>query len=67
LLGPVEPTPSHSGQPVLGWERFARLAADYPIPVFALGGMQPHHLPQAWRAGAHGIAMMRGAWDAKPQ
>jgi 8-oxo-dGTP diphosphatase len=46
----------------MGWEAFARLAADYPLPVYALGGMRHENLPAAWNAGAHGVAMMRGAW-----
>jgi 8-oxo-dGTP diphosphatase len=62
VLGAVLPTASHPGQPAMGWERFAQLAAGCVIPVYALGGMQALHLERAWRAGAHGIAMMRAAW-----
>jgi 8-oxo-dGTP diphosphatase len=62
VLGPVKPTLSHPGGATLGWERFAALIADYPLPVYALGGMEPADREPAWRAGAHGIAMMRGAW-----
>jgi 8-oxo-dGTP diphosphatase len=62
VLGPVLPTPSHADQPGIGWERFAQFARGYPLPVFALGGMQPSQLDQARRAAAHGIAMIRGAW-----
>lgn len=62
VLGPVKPTLSHPGGATLGWERFAAMIADYPLPVYALGGMKPADREPAWRAGAHGIAMMRGAW-----
>lgn len=62
LLGAVLPTLSHPGAPALGWEAFAALIKDYPLPVYALGGMSPAHLETAWAAGAHGIAMLRGAW-----
>jgi 8-oxo-dGTP diphosphatase len=31
--------------------------------VYAIGGLAPADLPDAWRAGAHGIAMIRGAWS----
>ena len=62
VLGPVRPTPSHPGTPAIGWSRFARLIEDYPLPVYALGGLTPSDLETAWRAGAHGISMMRGAW-----
>lgn len=63
VLGPVAPTPSHPGAPVLGWRRFADLIRDYPLPVYALGGLARTDLETAWAAGAHGIAMMRGAWS----
>jgi 8-oxo-dGTP diphosphatase len=62
VLGPVGPTPTHAGVPGLGWEAFARIAQGASIPVYAIGGLQPHDLPQARRAGAHGLAMIRGAW-----
>jgi 8-oxo-dGTP diphosphatase len=62
LLGPVQATPSHSGAPELGWNKFADLIRDYALPVFALGGMRGSNLDQARRSGAHGVAMVRGAW-----
>jgi 8-oxo-dGTP diphosphatase len=46
----------------LGWERFAALIRGASIPVYAIGGVQPADLERAWRAGAHGIAMIRGSW-----
>ena len=63
VLGPVLATPSHPGVPTLGWERFAALIRDYPLPVYALGGLRRADLETAWDAGAHGISMMRGAWS----
>lgn len=39
LLSPVFPTRSHPDRPVLGPERFHRLAALADMPVIALGGM----------------------------
>ncbi|MGN2392911.1 Nudix family hydrolase [Pelomicrobium sp. G1] len=62
VLGPVLPTLSHPGGETLGWRRFAELIRDYPLPVYALGGMEPAHLETAWEHGAHGIACMRAAW-----
>jgi 8-oxo-dGTP diphosphatase len=62
VLGPVLPTLSHPGGETLGWRRFAELIRDYPLPVYALGGMGPAHLETAWEHGAHGIACMRAAW-----
>jgi 8-oxo-dGTP diphosphatase len=64
VLGPVHPTPSHPGVPALGWDGFERIARDAAIPVFAIGGLAPADLERAWTHGAHGIAMIRGAWKA---
>jgi 8-oxo-dGTP diphosphatase len=60
LLGPVLPTPSHPQAAGIGWQRFAELAARSPLPLYALGGMQPALLAEACGHGAHGIAMLRG-------
>lgn len=64
VLGPVLPTQSHPGATALGWERFTQLIAGYSLPVFALGGMRVSDFGTACRAGAQGIAMIRGAWSA---
>ena len=39
VLGPVKETASHPGRPGMGWAAFGSLAADYPLPIFALGGL----------------------------
>jgi len=62
VLGPVKPTPSHPDAPLLGWDGFARIARGASIPVYAIGGLQHRDLEVAWRAGAHGVAMISGAW-----
>lgn len=62
MLSPVLPTESHPGEPTLGWETFSLLAAQSPIPVYALGGVTRTDLDTARQYGAHGIAMLRGAW-----
>jgi 8-oxo-dGTP diphosphatase len=62
VLAPVLPTPSHPHVQPLGWGRFATLARGFPLPVYALGGMRLGDLDRARSSGAHGIAMMRGAW-----
>ncbi len=62
VLGPVRATPSHPDTPGMGWGRFARLIEGDPLPVYALGGLSASDMEAAWRAGAHGISMMRGAW-----
>ena len=62
VLGPVRATPTHPGAELLGWRQFAQLVGDYPLPVYAIGSMRASNLEQAWNCGAHGVAMMRGAW-----
>lgn len=62
LLGAVQPTLSHPGEAALEWAAFADLIKDYPLPVYALGGMLPEQMEIAWQNGAHGIAMLRASW-----
>jgi 8-oxo-dGTP diphosphatase len=64
VLGPVRETPSHPDSTPLGWDRFREIAAGTAIPVYALGGVMPRDLEQARSCGAHGLAMVRGAWDS---
>lgn len=62
LLGPVRPTLSHPGAAVLGWHGFSALIAAYPLPVYALGGVDMTCVEPALAGGAHGVAMLRAAW-----
>ena len=63
VLGPVLPTPTHSDVPTLGWDAFAALATDAPLPIFALGGLARGDLDVAIACGAHGVALRRAAWE----
>jgi 8-oxo-dGTP diphosphatase len=65
VLGPVRATASHPGAAPIGWMRLAQLVAGASIPVFALGGLTRSDLEMAWEHGAHGVAMIRGAWNAR--
>ncbi len=56
-LSPVLASPG-KGAP-LGWDRFEELAAAFPGPVFALGGVGPADLDEARRRGAGGVAGIR--------
>lgn len=62
VLSPVLPTASHPGVPGIGWEHFAALIRDYPLPVYALGGMKPEMHTIAMQHGAHGMALLSGIW-----
>jgi len=62
VLGPVVETTGHPDLPGIGLQRFCDLAGGRPLPVFALGGMRLSDLDSARARGAHGVAMIRGAW-----
>ncbi|QSA95915.1 Nudix family hydrolase [Methylococcus sp. EFPC2] len=63
VLGPVEPTATHPGVRPLGWRAFRAWVAGVNLPVYALGGMVPAHIPKALEHGAQGIAGIRGIAD----
>ncbi len=62
LLSPVEPTATHPDAAPLGWRRFAALVDRIPLPIYALGGLDPTDLNTAFRHGAQGVAAIRGLW-----
>jgi 8-oxo-dGTP diphosphatase len=62
LLSPVLPTLTHPGAATLGWNNFSALAAASPIPVYGLGGLGRDDVALAQSHGAHGVALLRGAW-----
>jgi 8-oxo-dGTP diphosphatase len=62
VLGPVLEKPGQPDLPGIGLRRFSDLAGGRPLPVFALGGMRLSDLDRARAHGAHGVAMIRGAW-----
>ncbi|GAB4363669.1 MAG: thiamine phosphate synthase [Deltaproteobacteria bacterium] len=58
-FGPVYPTPSKAryGPPV-GVEALARACRQSPVPVFALGGVDPGRVAEVLDAGAFGVALI---------
>lgn len=62
LLSPVKPTASHPDAIPMGWKRFAELARQVSLPVYALGGMGAKDVRRAICCGGQGIAAMRGLW-----
>lgn len=58
-LSPVSPTASHPGAATLGWRGLGDLCRQSPLPVYALGGMQPDDIESASRHGAYGVAGIR--------
>jgi 8-oxo-dGTP diphosphatase len=62
VFGPVARTASHPDRNGIGWKNFARVVAATAVPVYAIGGLSAEDLPEALRAGAHGVALQRAAW-----
>ena len=65
VLGPVQRTASHENAVPFGWEEFTKLVKDASLPVYAIGGLSSADLGSAWRAGAHGVAMITAAWQLR--
>lgn len=63
LLSPVLPTLTHPGAATLGWQTFSDWAAVSPIPVYGLGGLTAADVELARDHGAHGVALLRAAWE----
>ncbi len=64
VLGTIWRTASHPGRGGAGTalvEEAAGLAAG---PVVAIGGVTPERAREAMRAGAYGVAIIRGVWSA---
>ena len=66
FLSPVYATASHPGTRTLGLARFAWLARRTPLPVIALGGMNPARGRRLGSFGAHGWAAI-DAWGDRSE
>ena len=64
VAGHVFPTESHPGEPERGPELVRRITERTTIPIIAIGGILPHHLPLLRKSGASGVAAIRGIWDS---
>lgn len=65
FFGHVYPTPSHADQHAVGPGGLeAAVQAAGSVPVMAIGGLEPRRVAEVVGAGAHGIATLRGIWDA---
>lgn len=65
VLSPVLATTTHPEAQPLGWQRAAELLSGFALPVFLLGGLGPGHLAHTARAGAQGVAAIRGFWPSE--
>jgi thiamine-phosphate pyrophosphorylase len=65
FLGTIFPTPTHPGMAGMGLEGLAATVQRLDCPVVAIGGIDPARVPDALAAGAYGVAVVRGVWDAR--
>lgn len=64
VAGTVFDTPSHGGREPARLEFIERVAAAVKIAVIAIGGVTPEDVSALRRAGAHGVATIRGVgWE----
>ena len=64
VAGTVFETPSHPGRTPARIEFVESVARAVAIPIIAIGGVTPDDVAALLKAGAHGIATIRGAaWD----
>jgi len=65
FLGTIFETPSHLGRAGLGVGAVEEAVRGAPsVPVVAIGGVGPEDAPGLVRAGAWGVAVIRGVWGA---
>lgn len=64
VAGNVFPTESHPGIPGKHASFISGIAGAVPMPVIAIGGVQPEHVGELLDAGAYGFATIRGSgWN----
>lgn len=63
LAGTIWESPSHPGRPGVGTGLIREVAA-LGISTIAIGGVTPQRAVEAREAGATGVAVIRGVWDA---
>lgn len=59
---PFAPAPTDAGEG--GTMLVERLKAATRVPLIAIGGVRPQHCRALRMAGVHGVAAIRGIWDA---
>ena len=64
VAGQVFNTASHPETPLKGVNWLKSLVSIASVPVIAIGGVRSEHVPVLRAAGAYGVAVIRGIWDA---
>jgi len=64
ILGTIFSTPSHPGEKPGGVGRIREVQVVTTLPLIAIGGITPEGVGEVMAAGAHGVAVRGGVWDA---
>ena len=64
VAGHLFPTATHAGEPARGIGFARELVAASRAPVIVIGGIHPEHCASLRAVGVHGVAVIRGIWDA---
>lgn len=67
FAGTIWASPTHPGRPGRGIGAVASAverATPAGVPVLAIGGVTPERAAEVRDAGGHGVALIRGVWDA---
>jgi thiamine-phosphate pyrophosphorylase len=64
VFGSVFPTASHPGNAPQGLDALREITAATKLPVFAIGGIDVPRIGPCLKAGAYGVAVLSGAWQA---
>lgn len=62
VLGPVRPTATHPDASPLGWAGFTALRGEWPLSVYAIGGVDRSAMAEALAANAQGLAGISAYW-----
>ncbi len=65
VVGSIYATTSHPERVPAGLGRIREIGAMTSLPLLAIGGVTPARVGELTRAGAHGIAVRGGVWDAE--
>jgi len=64
LLGTIFPTTSHPGEPGAGPDLVRATVQGARVPIVAIGGITPERAGAVLEAGAYGVAVLGGVWNA---
>jgi thiamine-phosphate pyrophosphorylase len=65
MVGTLFPTSSHEGEAPGGVGRLREVSGRASLPLIGIGGITPPRVGAVLGAGAHGIAVRSGVWEAQ--